>query len=196
MQNQLFLFTLILSLLVITPTDVFAEHVFKDIEAFGQYLDITQIMAEKIIFEIGDDTYDIYYGYKGSLDSMGVEHTEPTLSSMNINEERKSIEIIMEDIPEKTDFWVRIPQDVLYAEGGKFLVLVDGVDTRYDLMEIYDDQVIGFVITENTKNIEIVGTKVIPEFGVFAVLILGISISGLVYFTRKLSFGNVWTRAT
>ena len=195
MQNQILVFTVILSLLIIAPTDVFAEHVFKDIEAFGQYFDIAQIMAEKIVFEIGDDTYDVYYGYKGSLDSMGSEHTDPTLASMNINEERKSIEIAMEEVPEKTDFWVRIPQEVLYAEGEKFQVLVDGVDTRYDLMKYPNDYVIGFIILETTENIEIVGTKVIPEFGVFAVLILGISVLGLVYFTRKLPFRDIWTRA-
>jgi len=179
--------------LVIAPTDVFAEHVFKDIEAFGQYFDIAQIMAEKIVFEIGDDTYDVYYGYKGSLDSMGSEHLEPTLSSMNINEERKSIEITMEEVPEKTDFWVRIPQEVLYAEGEKFQVLVDGVDTRYDLMKYPSDYVIGFIILETTENIEIIGTRIIPEFGTFAILILGVSILGLVYLMRRSSFGSHWT---
>ena len=53
------------------PTTVYAEHVFKDREAFAQYLDIAQIMAEKIVFEFGDESYEVYYGYKGSLDSMG-----------------------------------------------------------------------------------------------------------------------------
>lgn len=172
------------------PIDVYAEHVFKDREAFGQYFDIAQIMAEKITFEIEDNIFDIYYGYKGSLDSMGGDHVEPTLSSISINEERKSIEIVMEEVPEKTDFWVRIPQEVLYAEGEKFQVLVDGVDTRYDLMKFPNDYVIGLVILDTTKSIEIVGTRVIPEFGTFAILTLGISLLGLVYLARKSSFGR------
>ncbi|GKS67279.1 hypothetical protein YTPLAS73_08260 [Nitrosarchaeum sp.] len=176
------------------PTNIYAEHVFKDIEAFGQYFDIAQLMAKKITFEIGDNAYDIYYGYKGSLDSMGTDHDEPILSSMNINEERKSIQIIMEEIPQKTDFWVRIPQDVLYAEGEKFQVLVDGVNIGYDLMKFPNDYVIGFVILETTENIEIVGTRVIPEFGTFVIPILGISILGLVYFVRKSSFSRGFTR--
>ena len=100
----MFIFVVLLSLLVILPADVYAEHIFKDREAFGQYFDIAQLMAEKITFEIEENIFDIYYGYKGSLDSMGAEHVEPILSSMDINEERKSIEIIMEDVPEKTDF--------------------------------------------------------------------------------------------
>ena len=100
----------------------------------------------------------------------------------------------MEDVPEKTDFWIRVPQEVLYAEGEKFQVLVDGVDTRYDLMKFPNDYVIGFIITEDTKNIEIIGTRVIPEFGAYAILILGISIVGVVYFMRSSSMIKGWAR--
>jgi len=173
------------------PTGIYTEHVFKNIEAFAQYFDIAQIMAEKITFEIGDDVFDIYYGYKGSLDSIGTDHVEPILSSMSINDERKSIVIIMEEVPQKTDFWVRIPQNVLYAEGEKFQVLINNEDTGYDLMKFPNDYVIGFVISETTENIEIVGTRVIPEFGTFTILVLGISIFGLIYLVRKSSFGRV-----
>ena len=194
LQNQIFVIPVILSILLLIPTGVYAENIFKEPEAFGQYPDIGQIMAEKITFEFGDAVFDIYYGYKGSLDSMGSSHEEPILSSMIINEERKSIEIIMEDVPEKTDFWVRIPPEVLYAEGDKFTVLVDGVDTGYDLTIFPNDYAIGFIILETTKNIEIIGTRIIPEFGSFSIMILGISILGLVYFIQRTSFGRVLLR--
>ena len=46
----------------------------------------------------------------------------------------------------------------------------------------------------STKNIEIIGSRVIPEFGTYAVFILGISIFGLVYFARKSEIGFTWTR--
>ena len=171
-------------------TDIYPEYVSEKLVAYGQYPDIGQIMAEKITFEFDDDTYDIYYGYKGSLDSMGSHEEEPILSSMIINEERKSIEIIMKKVPEKTDFWVRIPPEVLYAEGDKFTVLVDGVNTGYDMTIFPNDYAIGFIILETTENIEIIGTRVIPEFGALSVLILGISILGVVYFMQKTSLGR------
>ena len=180
----------VFSLLLIIPTSTFAfaEHIFNP-EAYAQYLDISQIESEKVTFVFDEKSYDIYYGYRGSLDSMGSDELYPVLDSMKINEERKSIEIIMEDVPEKTDFWVRTPEDVLYADGEKFKVLVNGVDTGYDLMKFPNDYVIGFIISEDTKNIEIIGTRVIPEFGAYSVLILGVTLVGFVYFTRKLS-GN------
>ena len=179
---------------MIPISNVYAEHIFQDQEAFAQYLDIAQIMAEKFVFEIGDNAYDVYYGYKGSLDSMGDEFITPTLDSMMINEERKSIQISMGEIPTKTDMWVRIPEEVLYAENEKFQVLIDEEDTGYDLMKMPDGYVVGFVISEDSENIEIIGTKVIPEFGSITILVLGISIIGIVYFVRKSSLGSDWTR--
>lgn len=191
MQNQIFVIAIILSILLLIPSGVYGDYIFRETKAFGQYPDIGQIMAEKITFEFGDETYDIYYGYKGSLDSIGSHDEEPILSSMTINEERKSIEIIMEKVSEKTDFWVRIPPEVLYAEGDKFTVLVDGADTGYDLTAFPNDYAIGFIISETTENIEIIGTRVIPEFGALSIMIFGISILGMVYFVRRKSFGRI-----
>ena len=188
-------YVMLFSLLLMIPASslAFAEHIFNP-DAYAQYLDISQLESEKVTFAFDEKSYDIYYGYRGSLDSMGSDDLYPVLSSMNINEERKSIEIIMEDVPEKTDFWVRTPEDVLYAEGEQFKVLVDGVDTGYDLMKFPNDYVIGFIISEDAQKIEIIGTRVIPEFGTYAILILGISIMGLVYFVRNSFLGSPWTR--
>ena len=183
------------TLLLIIPASsyAFAEHIFNP-DAYAQYLDISQLESEKVTFEFDGNSYDVYYGYRGSLDSMGSHELYPILSSMSINEERKSIEIIMEDVPEKTDFWVRTPEDVLYAEGEKFKVIVDGVDTGYDLMKFPNEYVVGFVISEDTEYIEIIGTRVIPEFGVITILILGLSIIGIIGLTRINLLVNGWTR--
>ncbi|MDH5570063.1 MAG: PEFG-CTERM sorting domain-containing protein [Nitrosopumilus sp.] len=183
------------TLLLISPASsyAFAEHIFNP-DAYAQYLDISQLESEKVTFEFDGNSYDVYYGYRGSLDSMGSDELYPILYSMSINEERKSIEIIMEDVPKKTDFWVRIPEDVLYAEGEKFKVIVDGVDTGYDLMKFPNDYVVGFVISEDTEYIEIIGTRVIPEFGVITILIFGLSIIGIICLTRINLLVNGWTR--
>lgn len=178
----------LLPFLLMMPSFVFAEHVLDP--AFGQYLDISQIESEKFVLEIDGNSYDLYYGYHGSLDALGSDFIFPTLSSMRINEENKSLEIILSDVPEKTDFWVRMPESVIFAENEKFTVLVNGVDTGYDLMKFPNDYVIGFFITEETTEIEIIGTKVVPEFGT-SVLILAFSILGLVCFVRKSSFVSI-----
>lgn len=182
----------VMFLLMMMPATAYAEHVLDP--AFGQYLDISQLESEKFVLEVDGNSYDLYYGYHGSLDALGSESKLPILSSMNINEENTSIEITMSDVPEKTDFWVRIPEDVIFAENEKFTVLVDGVDTGYDLMKFPNDHVIGFFITEGTTHIEIVGTRVIPEFGSYSVMILGASVIGLIYLFKISWIGRKWTR--
>jgi predicted secreted protein with PEFG-CTERM motif len=169
LMNKKFLLIPMLFLMLIPFTNVYAEHVL-DIEAFAQFLDIAQLEAEKSVLEIDGNSYDIYYGYHGSLDAMGTDFEEP--------------------VPEKTDFWVRIPFDVLTAEKENYQVLINEVDTGYDLMKMPDGYVVGFIISEDTKHVEIIGTKVIPEFGTVAILVLGISILGIVYVARNLDYFN------
>ena len=169
---------------LVSGSGIYFEY-FSDTQAFAQYYDIAHIMGEKISFEIEDRVFDVYYGYKGSLDGLGSDFVKPTLGSMSINEERNSIEITMESVPEGTDFWVRIPEEMLYAENENYVVLVDGVDTKYGVMKFPNDYIVSFVITETTKNIEIIGTKIVPEFGMFSIAVLGISILGMVYFIQR-----------
>ena len=188
-------YLMLLALLLIIPASsfAFAEHVFNP-DAFAQYLDISQLESDKITLTFDDKPYDLYYGYHGSLDAMGTEDLFPTLSTMKINQERKSLEITMADVPEKTDFWVRMPDDVISADNENYIVLVNGIDTGYDLMKFPNDHVIGFIISEETEHIEIIGTSVIPEFGSIAIIILGVSILGLVYYSRRTSIGIRLTR--
>ena len=174
-------------LLLVPMHNIYAEHVL-DIEAFAQYLDISQIESEKFILEVDGDSYDIYYGYHGSLDAMGSDFQDPTLSEIILNEERKSLEITMSDVPERTDFWVRTPFEVITADKEKYQVLIDGVDTGYDIIKFPNDYVIGMFIEEDTKHIEIIGTQVIPEFGSLSIIILGVAIVSMVYMSRKIPF--------
>ena len=181
-------------LMLIPASNVYAEHVLG-IEAYGQFLDISQLEAEKKSFEFDDVTYILYYGYHGSLDSsMTDSFGAPIVTEMIINQERKSIEVTFEEIPDATDFWVRIPFDVLTAEKEQYQVLVNEEDTGYDLMKMPDGYVVGLIITEDTKHVEIIGTKVIPEFGTIAILVLGVAIVGIIYVSRLSSFRTSWTR--
>ena len=75
--------------------------------------------------------------------------------------------------------------EILYAENENYVVLVDGVETKYTEMKFPNDYVVSFVITETTKNIAIIGTKIIPEFGMLSIVVLGISTQGMMYFIQR-----------
>ena len=170
---------ILLSLLVIS--DDFLK------KSFAQYPDISQIGSNKFVLTVDEKTYDLFYGFHGSLDSIGSNYVFPTVNSVVINTERKSLEISMDEVTETTDFWIRIPEDVLYAENEKFQVIVDGNKIQNDLIKFPNDYVVGFLLPENSTNIEIIGTKIIPEFGGISIMILGLSFLGLIYFVSKKS---------
>jgi len=190
MIGKIFLLAPVFVLMFIPIQNIQAEHVL-DFEAFAQYLDISQIESEKFILEVGGNSYDIYYGYHGSLDAMGSDYQDPTLEKIVVNDERKSLEITMSDVPERTDFWIRTPFEVITAEKENYQVLVDGVDTGYDIMKFPNDYVIGVFIPEDAKYIEILGTQVIPEFGPLSILILVVAIGSMAYMSRKIPFGQI-----
>lgn len=189
---------LIFAILTITliPTSVaFASHIFDDRDAFAQYLDIAQLSAEKYQLKVDEKTYDIYYGYHGSfeVDVEKIGEELPKLDSVNINTERRSLEITMTSVPSNSVLWLRLPIEVISAEDAKYQLLVDGVDTKYDLTKFPDQYAIGMIIPQDTKHIEIIGTYVVPEFGALSITILAISFIGIIYAARS-HFGSLWTR--
>jgi predicted secreted protein with PEFG-CTERM motif len=163
------------------PTNVYAEH----IEAFAQYPDIVQLSSEKFTITVDDDSYDMYYGYHGSLDSMTSDEPQPKLSSMVINQERKSLEITFDEVLSNSVFWVRMPDEVISAEKGHFQLFIDGIETRYDLTKFPNAYALGMIIPKGGEHIEIVGTTVIPEFGTVAMMILAVAIISIVAVTAK-----------
>ena len=193
MMNNLKIILLAIIPLALIPTGIaFGEHIFTG-DAFAQYLDVAQLSSEKYTLKVDEKTYDIYYGYHGSLevDIKQVGKDLPQLSSMNINQERKSLEITMDHVPIDNVFWLRLPFEVLSADNAKYKLVIDGIDTQYDLTKFPHDYAIGMIIPKDAKHIEIIGTQVIPEFGTISIVILGVSIIGIIYFAKSY---NPWTR--
>jgi hypothetical protein len=186
MAKIVFLFSIlgILSLIAFPIMNASAEHIFEDNLAFGQYLDIAQLEAEKYTLVVDEQEFVIYYGWGGSLE-MDIEEIEyPTVSSMTINQERKSLQVNFEDAPEETVMWIRISFDVMTAEDEQYQLLIDGKQTGYDLTKFPNDYSVGMILPEGTRNLEIIGTNVIPEFGSITIAVLGITIFAIVFVIR------------
>lgn len=165
----------------------FAEHIFENNVAFGQYLDVAQLTSPKYVLEINENSYDVYYGFHGSLevDIGKLDESLPIVSSMVINSERKSLEINFSEVPQDSIFWVRIPFELMTAENENYQLLIDGKEVKHDSTKFPSDYAIGMIVPKDSEHVEIIGTNIVPEFGVFAILILGISILGLIYLVQK-----------
>ena len=190
---KIFLAFAIITLTLIPTSTAFGSHVFDDRDAFAQYLDIAQLSSEKYLLKIDEKTYDIYYGYHGSfeVDIKKIDEELPKLATMIINPDRKSLEITMESVSSNSVLWIRLPLEMISAENAQYRLVIDGVDTKYDLTKFPDQYALGMILPKDTKRIEIIGTYVVPEFGVFSIVILGISFVGIIYFVRKQFFGLV-----
>ena len=143
---------------------------------------ILEVIGDKYPIEIDDQTFLIYYGYGASFE-VSEEHLylpQPNLISMSINSERKSLEIEFEKIIEISLFWVLLPPDLISAEDYSFQVFVDGKETQYDLVIHSAGPRVGFLLPPNAESVEIIGTKVIPEFGTITMMILVVAIVSII----------------
>jgi len=187
MQNHFFVFTIILSALIMIPGTVYTDHIFSDTDAFAESLDIVQLSSDKFTIIVDDVSYDLYYGYHGSFDSMASDDPQPKLSTMSLNQERKSLEIVFDEVLEDSIFWVRLPDELISAEKGLFQVFVDGKETKYELIQFPNDMSVGIIMPQDGEHVEIIGTRVIPEFFMMALPIFTISTILIIIMTRKYS---------
>lgn len=161
--------------------------------ANAQTITIIEAAAEQYPIKIDDQTFAIFYGYGGSFE-VGEDYIlvpQPNLLSMSINPEQKSLEIEFEKLIEASLFWVLLPPDLISAEDYDFQVFVDGKKIEYDLVIHPNGPRVGFILPPNAEKVEIIGTKVIPEFGAIAGMILAVAIISIVVTSAKSRLGIV-----
>lgn len=153
----------------------------------AQYLDISRLTAEKFPLVVENKTIIVYYGYAGGFEGeiSDDDIKKSKIRSVDIDFDKKSLVIEIDEII-KTDFmWIRIPEEVLSAENNDFQILVNEVKREYDLVAYESDVRVGFLVQEGITKIEIIGTRVIPEFD-SAIILLGGSIFLGIVITNRL----------
>jgi len=126
--------------------------------------------AESYSLEIDDEGYDIEYNFNGDVISMAID------------KETFSLLIATENVND-SQFQIKLPNDLIRAENNEFAVLVNGFEVDYKVMETIDRN-LTFFVPAFTEEIEIIGTFVVPEFPLGAVLVLG-AICGIIIIVQK-----------
>ncbi len=126
--------------------------------------------AESYSLEIDDEVYDIEYNFKGDVIAMAID------------KETFSLLIATENVND-SQFQIKLPDDLIRAENNEFAVLVNGFEVDFEVMETVDRN-LTFFVPAFTEEIEIIGTFVVPEFPLGAVLVLG-TISGIIIIVQK-----------
>ena len=120
--------------------------------------------------EIDDNSFDIKYDFDGDV------------IAMEIDKELNSLLIGTENVKD-SQFQITLPNDLISAENNEFVILVNGFEVEYEVGEIVDSY-LTFFVPVYTEEIEIIGTHVVPEFPLGAVLALG-SITGIIILLQK-----------
>ena len=128
---------------------LFALLLFSNLSAY----------AESYSLEIDDEVYDIEYDFNGDV------------IAMEIDKETFSLLIATENVNDY-QFQIKLPNDLIRAENNEFAVLVNGFEVDYEVEETLDSN-LTFFVPVFTEEIEIIGTFVVPEFPLGAVLVLG-----------------------
>ncbi len=153
-----------------------------------QYPDIAQLMMKKYQLQVEEKNFEILYRLStiGTVAESGTEDYDAKIVSMSINPERSSLIINLDNILNSDVMSVRFPQEVLSADKEKFTLLVNGQEKGYDFSVSGKYTNLIFIVPKQTTEVEIVGTKVIPEFtGSLLVLISATSLLFVRY-----CFGN------
>jgi hypothetical protein len=147
--------------------------------------DIAELMMKKYPLQVDQHDFIIYYRFS-TLESVGEgtsEDLEAQITSIEVDHERNSLVIRLDNIAQSDLMSVRFPQELMSAEKGKFTLLIDGKERGYEWSVQEDSRNLIFVIPERTTEVEIIGTRVIPEFASWLPVLVIVS-SGLLVIQR------------
>ena len=125
--------------------------------------------------ETSDMPFEISYELNGDVIAMAVD------------ENTTSFLIGITNVEDST-FEISLPTELISAENNEFVVLVDGIEVDYDVSTQNDISVLQFFVPANSQEIEIIGTHVIPEFPLGALVVLATMIVIVTFMTKTGKF--------
>ncbi len=159
------------------------ENGAREIEIVGTFMVGGEEPAQQTIsVEIEGQTYEIPY-----------EVTEASVQGMTADTDSKSLMMSISSTSDGT-LTVWLPSDVIDADE-EFSVLVDGESGNFiELDPTTDARVLQIEFENGAREIEMIGTFIVPEFGAIGILVMGIAIVGaIVATTRFHKFGGLRT---
>ena len=123
------------------------------------------------LLSIDEHTFELEYELTGDLIAMALD------------QELTSLLIGIENTKDSA-FSINLPQEMITSENNEFAVLVNGLEVDYELELLDNEVVLKFFVPDGTQEIEIIGTRVIPEF----------PFGGILGFVSMISVGILLTK--
>lgn len=181
--NKLGLFSFILVYILYAPFITLSYGDATDDKSNKPIPDLAIISSKKFTLNVNDHNYNIYYGI--ILGESSKQDYDAIITSMSIVPERKSLLIKFDNILQTDNVWVRFPNEVISAENEKFVLFVDGIEKGYELSSHGSETRLGFIISPDTHEVEIIGNNVIPEFPTNMLLVFLVVFCIMILLTRN-----------
>lgn len=141
-----------------------------------QYADIAEVMMKKYQINVDNTDFTIFYRFStvGEGESSDEDHTAQ-ITSIDVNQNRKSLVISLDKINQDDIMSVRFSQELVSGEGKRLTLLIDGKEKGYESSSQDNKSTMIFVLPKDTAQVEIVGTKVIPEFPSSVLIMVAVS---------------------
>lgn len=141
-----------------------------------QYADIAEVMMKKYQINVDNTDFTIFYRFStvGEGESSDEDHTAQ-ITSIDVNQDRKSLVISLDKINQDDIMSVRFSQELVSSEGKRLTLLIDGKEKGYESSSQDNKSTMIFVLPKDTAQVEIVGTKVIPEFPSSVLIMVAVS---------------------
>jgi len=135
----------------------------------------TGVMPTKFVMSIDDQEIVLNYGITGG-------------SILDIYPESDSL-VVKINATEQGVLSINLPREIIDAKIGDmddyFYVLVDEEEVDFDEIATPADRTISVWFSEDTDEIEIIGTFVIPEFGIVALFVLLVGVIPMIAISRS-----------
>lgn len=161
---------------VVSYGTLLAEATFRVTTVFVDSAPIDrQCFMQPCVYELaeGGEIYPVYYVMAGRI------------TDITINKEKSSLTLVI-NTSESSRLQVALPREIidsLNSDGQdiEFVALADGTRANsFDVMRNETLRTISIDYTARTKQIEIIGTQVIPEFSSISLFVLGVAASLIV----------------
>ncbi len=123
------------------------------------------------VLEIDEHVFLIPYQVNAKVIAIAID---PELTSLLIGLDDTSDSI----------FVVDLKHELINAHNNEFAILVNGLEVDYDIVSDSDSSTFTFFVPSFTEEIEIIGTHVIPEFPLGAIMGLVILFSAVMLVSR------------
>jgi len=134
--------------------------------------------------EHSGQSYSVNYGISGA-----------TVDDVSINPQDTSLIVSLKSSNDG-NLTLTMPRSLIDAKAGtaddQFFVLVDGADTDFTEQKTNSDRTITVSFPQDTRQIEIIGTQVVPEFGGLSFLVLAVAIISIVAISAKTRLKPSW----